>query len=220
MRICISIINAADILALNSFFNYKYFILNNYLIFTPVSINFRLLMHCPISPSFPLVFLTGDIFNDCMEFIKQELDEYFNLDSIFINYIIEMINYNIEGGKGFRGMTLIFAYNQFHNFNNCHYSQTNDNIDDSQTNDNCHSNRENEFMHVSDIEDPTSSINDIYWLAVAIELLQISFLIADDIMDKAETRRGKLCWYKRVGLSAINDSLLLQALVFRILKKR
>lgn len=33
------------------------------------------------------------------------------------------------------------------------------------------------------------------------ELLQAAFLIADDIMDEAETRRGKTAWYrmKKVG---------------------
>ena len=29
-----------------------------------------------------------------------------------------------------------------------------------------------------------------------IELLQASFLVADDMMDKSETRRGQPCWYK------------------------
>lgn len=30
--------------------------------------------------------------------------------------------------------------------------------------------------------------------------MQASFLVADDIMDQSETRRGKLCWYKNKGL--------------------
>ncbi|XP_063788515.1 farnesyl pyrophosphate synthase-like isoform X2 [Pseudophryne corroboree] len=32
-----------------------------------------------------------------------------------------------------------------------------------------------------------------------IELLSQSFLVADDIMDKSETRRGKTCWYKKIS---------------------
>ena len=57
-------------------------------------------------------------------------------------------------------------------------------------------------------------------LGWALELLQAFFLIADDIMDKSETRRGKACWYKLedVGLDAINDAFFLEQLVFRLLK--
>ena len=43
-------------------------------------------------------------------------------------------------------------------------------------------------------------------------------LVADDIMDKSEMRRGKQCWYKRVGMTAINDSFLLESCVFELLK--
>ncbi|XP_063788514.1 farnesyl pyrophosphate synthase-like isoform X1 [Pseudophryne corroboree] len=54
-----------------------------------------------------------------------------------------------------------------------------------------------------------------------IELLSQSFLVADDIMDKSETRRGKTCWYKKegIGLDAINDSFLLESCAYRLLRK-
>lgn len=39
-------------------------------------------------------------------------------------------------------------------------------------------------------------------------------------MDGSSVRRGKPCWYKEVGLSAINDSILLESLTFLILEKR
>ncbi|XP_063788908.1 farnesyl pyrophosphate synthase-like [Pseudophryne corroboree] len=54
-----------------------------------------------------------------------------------------------------------------------------------------------------------------------VELLSQYFLVADDIMDKSETRRGKLCWYKKegIGLDAINDAFLLESCVYRLLKK-
>ncbi|KRZ42896.1 Farnesyl pyrophosphate synthase 1, mitochondrial [Trichinella pseudospiralis] len=41
--------------------------------------------------------------------------------------------------------------------------------------------------------------------------LHAGFLIQDDIMDNASTRRGKPCWYRQVGLSGINDGVLLQS---------
>nr|XP_033780175.1 farnesyl pyrophosphate synthase isoform X2 [Geotrypetes seraphini] len=54
-----------------------------------------------------------------------------------------------------------------------------------------------------------------------IELLQAFFLVADDIMDYSEIRRGHPCWYKKegVGLDAVNDSFLLEASIYRLLKK-
>ncbi|CAH2327568.1 farnesyl pyrophosphate synthase [Pelobates cultripes] len=54
-----------------------------------------------------------------------------------------------------------------------------------------------------------------------VELLQAFFLVADDIMDNSVTRRGQPCWYKKdgIGLDAVNDSFLLEASIYRLLKK-
>lgn len=58
-------------------------------------------------------------------------------------------------------------------------------------------------------------------LGWCIEWLQAFFLVADDVMDASVTRRGAPCWYKlpNVGLIAINDSFLLNAHLFKILKR-
>lgn len=57
-------------------------------------------------------------------------------------------------------------------------------------------------------------------LGWCIELLQASFLVADDIMDSSLMRRGKPCWYKRpgVGVIAINDCMVLQSIMYRTLR--
>ena len=54
----------------------------------------------------------------------------------------------------------------------------------------------------------------------AIEWLQAYFLIEDDIMDGSITRRGAPCWYKKdgVGMIAINDGIVLDQQIFRMLK--
>lgn len=58
-------------------------------------------------------------------------------------------------------------------------------------------------------------------LGWAIEFLQAFFLVADDVMDASETRRGQPCWYKlpHVKNIAINDSFLLESYVFTMLKQ-
>eukprot|EP00299_Pterocystis_sp_00344_P013769 c6781_g1_i1.p1 GENE.c6781_g1_i1~~c6781_g1_i1.p1 ORF type:complete len:388 (+),score=92.22 c6781_g1_i1:53-1165(+) len=58
-------------------------------------------------------------------------------------------------------------------------------------------------------------------LGWCVEWLQAFFLVADDVMDKSITRRGAPCWYKLAEVTqanAINDSLMLEILIYRILR--
>ncbi|KAL2220392.1 isoprenoid synthase domain-containing protein [Thermoascus aurantiacus ATCC 26904] len=63
---------------------------------------------------------------------------------------------------------------------------------------------------------------DLATLGWLTELLQAFFLVADDIMDGSITRRGQPCWYRQegVGMIAINDSFMLEASIYNILKKQ
>lgn len=69
-------------------------------------------------------------------------------------------------------------------------------------------------------------------LGWCIEILQAFFLVADDIMDASMTRRGEKCWYRKphpmgdknnpdetIGLIAINDSFILEGIIYRLLYK-
>uniref|UniRef100_A0A0E0KW61 Farnesyl pyrophosphate synthase n=1 Tax=Oryza punctata TaxID=4537 RepID=A0A0E0KW61_ORYPU len=58
-------------------------------------------------------------------------------------------------------------------------------------------------------------------LGWCVEWLQASALVLDDITDNAYTRRDNLCWYKlpKVGMSAINDGVLLKCHVQAIIKR-
>ena len=58
-------------------------------------------------------------------------------------------------------------------------------------------------------------------LGWCVEMLQSVFIMADDIMDGSETRRGHKCWYKvdGIGLSAVNDSMMIENGIYHLLKK-
>jgi farnesyl diphosphate synthase len=60
-----------------------------------------------------------------------------------------------------------------------------------------------------------------YVLGWCAEILQAFFLVADDIMDGSETRRGRPCWYKvdNLGPAAFNDAVLLEVSIYALLKK-
>ncbi len=51
--------------------------------------------------------------------------------------------------------------------------------------------------------------------------LQACFLVADDLMDKSITRRGKPCWYRlpEVQADAVNDALILESFLYFLLRK-
>ncbi|PAA78148.1 hypothetical protein BOX15_Mlig023799g1 [Macrostomum lignano] len=55
--------------------------------------------------------------------------------------------------------------------------------------------------------------------AWAVELLQASFLVHDDIMDGSQTRRGRPCWFRNdgVGLMAVNDGIFLDQALYALL---
>lgn len=58
-------------------------------------------------------------------------------------------------------------------------------------------------------------------LGWCIELLQSFFLVADDIIDGSQMRRGKPCWYlnDNLGPSAFNDAILMEAGIYKLLHK-
>ena len=53
------------------------------------------------------------------------------------------------------------------------------------------------------------------------ELLQAALLVADDMMDHSQTRRGNTCWYlmPNVGMNALNDAFMLVSSIFILLHK-
>jgi len=67
---------------------------------------------------------------------------------------------------------------------------------------------------------PTEAeVTKAIYLGWCVEILQAFLLVADDIMDRSDLRRGKPCWYKKVGLTAINDTYLLEQCMYRLIDK-
>lgn len=77
------------------------------------------------------------------------------------------------------------------------------------------------LMMATDSEIDATNLRRSRYLGWCVEVLQAVFLIADDIMDHSETRRGAPCWYKvaDVGMIAINDSLMLENAMFALLRQ-
>lgn len=102
----------------------------------------------------------------------------------------EMTDYNVPGGKLNRGLTVLAVTRALIQSRNGGRDPT-------------------------DAEVARASV-----LGWAVEFLQAFFLVADDVMDESQTRRGQPCWYKlpKVKVIAINDSFLLESYVFTLIK--
>jgi farnesyl diphosphate synthase len=121
--------------------------------------------------------------------IVTELCQEHELQSEALDWITDMMDYNVPGGKLNRGTTVLSVQSTL----------------------------------AAKSSGPLSA-RDICRAAVlgwTIEFLQAFFLVADDVMDDSQTRRGQPCWYKQphVKMIAINDSFLLESFVFTILRK-
>lgn len=71
---------------------------------------------------------------------------------------------------------------------------------------------------------PAATAQELHLAAIlgwTVEFLQAFYLVADDIMDGSETRRGQPCWFRRheVGMIAFNDSIVLETCVYSILRQ-
>ncbi|KAN0027679.1 hypothetical protein ACTFIU_010652 [Dictyostelium citrinum] len=148
-------------------------------------------------------------------FVKQDiLNELpkMKLPNNIINYITTLLNSStITGGKMTRGLGFLYSFN---------YLLSNQIKNDSDNENNINNNTLNNNFKFSKSEGRI-----IGWCLEFISFI----LIADDIMDNGITRRGELCWYRnaspfnptehKVGMLAINDSLLIESFLFFLLKK-
>jgi len=136
-----------------------------------------------------------EIFPILAQEILRELPSTYEMPPHAIEWMRKLMEVNVQGGKMNRGLTVVHSLQLLS-------------------------------------EGRTLARNEIFnahVLGWCIEWLQAFFLVADDIMDQSITRRGVPCWYRQpnpvnarngvVGLVAINDSFLLEAMIYRILSK-
>lgn len=122
--------------------------------------------------------------------LKDEIIDYLSEENELLteaaDWVNEMVEYSVPGGKSNRGTTVIDVYRTLRG-----------------------------GRELTAYETARASVAG--W---TIEFLQAFFLVADDVMDESESRRGQPCWYKlpKVKLIAINDSFLLESFVFQILR--
>jgi len=135
------------------------------------------------------------IFNIMSNELLRELPSY-DMPSHARDWIKNLVQTTVPGGKMNRGLTVLHSYQ----------------------------------LLVENRKLTRSEIFKAQILGWCVEWLQAFFLVADDIMDQSITRRGELCWYKKphpmgnsskdtIGNIAINDSFILESLIYRILRK-
>lgn len=124
-----------------------------------------------------------------IEEICGELTPGYEMPQGEVDWVRRMLNYNVRGGKMNRGLMVVESGIQIL-----------------------------EAKGLPATNDQTVRLAILGW---CIEWLQAWLLIADDFMDDSKTRRGQKCWYlvDDVQKIALNDALMLEMLVFKVLKR-
>lgn len=135
----------------------------------------------------------GELFNEMFKRISvdiiNDLPTLYEMPQEAIEWIKRQIEYNAYGGKMNRGLSVLSVHREF---------------------------AKSKGFKLSNKDRLQSAA-----LGWCIEFLQAFFLVADDIMDDSITRRGQPCWFRlqEVRLIAINDSFILESMVYKILKR-
>uniref|UniRef100_A0A1I8PXF3 Farnesyl pyrophosphate synthase n=1 Tax=Stomoxys calcitrans TaxID=35570 RepID=A0A1I8PXF3_STOCA len=64
-------------------------------------------------------------------------------------------------------------------------------------------------------------LKSVHILGWCVELLTVTFIVNDDIMDNSITRYNRPCWYRlqNIGMSAVNDCIILENFSYHLLAK-
>eukprot|EP00184_Porphyridium_aerugineum_P003605 CAMPEP_0184694800 /NCGR_PEP_ID=MMETSP0313-20130426/2646_1 /TAXON_ID=2792 /ORGANISM="Porphyridium aerugineum, Strain SAG 1380-2" /LENGTH=371 /DNA_ID=CAMNT_0027153151 /DNA_START=115 /DNA_END=1230 /DNA_ORIENTATION=- len=128
------------------------------------------------------------VFDDLVVQLGSDIATTHDMPQYAKEYIHKSMTYNVPHGKLTRGLAVLQCYKSF----------------------------------MSGMNQPVTpelayQANLLGW---CVEFLQAFFLVADDIMDGSVTRRGQPCFFRlpEIGLKAVNDSLMLELMIYRILR--
>lgn len=132
------------------------------------------------------------LFPELVNELIRDIEQNYDLPEEALAYIRRNVEYNVPHGKLNRGLAVFQCFKAFH-----------DGSEDTPG------------TPIS--PELERSANILGW---CVELLQAYFLVADDIMDGSVTRRGQPCFFRLpdIGLKAINDSLVLEMMIYRLLR--
>lgn len=130
------------------------------------------------------------VFDDLVKELDADLAENYDLPEYAKAYVHRNVVYNVPHGKLTRGLAVVECVRAF-----------------------WEGAGKGELSEIM-----TRKARILGW---CVEFLQAFFLVADDIMDGSQTRRGQPCFFRlpEIGLKAINDSLMLEMMIFRTLKR-
>lgn len=124
-----------------------------------------------------------------IEEICTELPAGYEMPSREVAWVRRMLMYNVHGGKMNRGLMVV----------------------------------ESGLLILESLGKPipNETVVGLAILGWCIEWLQGWLLVADDMMDDSKTRRGQKCWYLNddVQKIALNDAFMIEALVYKVLKR-
>lgn len=125
-----------------------------------------------------------------------------------VQHFAHSLKYNTAGGKANRGRLVVSTIQNFLKFpRNAPTPTTTSPPSDAP------------LSSVPETEEASRLVARACALGWSLEILQAYFLVADDVYDCSETRRGQPCWYKTgipVGV-ALNDAALLKSAAFLLI---
>lgn len=148
------------------------------------------------------------VFPDLIRDVAAAVNRYdLTKDADASSWLTKAMLYNVPKGKRNRGLLTVSTFKILQSENSERRSKYFENR-----------NHNKYFVFFTEL---LQDLRKAHYLGWCVEMTQALFLVLDDIMDHSLTRRGSACWYKvpDVGLTAINDSIMMENSIYQLLKQ-